>query len=277
MGVFTMYKYLGYTLFMTILLSIIILGIILWYYCQHNVKFTNCDLQKNCKPQPLPSKDTSNEVITIVSREDFVDKYIGGTDKKTKNLLENNLGKVLFIDEAYSLINRHDDPYGLEALNVLNRFLSEHPNEIVVIFAGYKELMQRTIFKMQPGLPRRCMWHFDCEPYSPEDLYLIFKKQLKNYKFIDEKAVKLLFQYNADAFPSAGGDTERLTHFVKIEHSKDLITNPKIQKNVLLTAHIERGIALLRENNIHKDLESHSTPDYNDPAVLNKMLELMTQ
>jgi replication-associated recombination protein RarA len=162
----------------------------------------------------------NSDPIKIVSRADFVSEYLGQTAIKTNNLLKENIGKVLFIDEAYSLYEGREDPYGIEALTTLNKFLSEHPKEIIVIFAGYEEAMKKTIFKVQQGLSRRCMWVFTCEPYTYEELFLIFKQQIEKsgWKIKDEESIKQLFKENYQIFKNYGGDTERLCNFAKIKH-----------------------------------------------------------
>lgn len=96
-----------------------------------------------------------DQIIKVVTRADFVDRYVGWTSPKTIKLLEENLGKVLFVDEAYSLINGPHDEFGMEALTALNLFLSQRPREIIVVFAGYKDLLQTGVYSVQPGLKRR--------------------------------------------------------------------------------------------------------------------------
>lgn len=271
--IIAIYNYLGRTLFIILAASLIILAIVIWHYYIKNYKpHPTCREAEN--PEKCLEKNTDdNEIFTVVSRDSFVDKYLGGTDKKTKKLLEDNLGKVLFIDEAYSLINGHHDPYGVEAVNTLNLFLSEHPNEIIVIFAGYKDLLQKNLFSVQPGLARRCMWHFDCEGYTAEELFQIFNMQLNQSKYYlsHPEIVKNIFIDNSDAFPSAGGDTQRLNNFVKLELSKDLLDNPSMEPNIVFPQHVENGIKILRENNIHKD----NNDKVYDEQFMQKMLELM--
>src|SRR5690606_7589073 len=108
--------------------------------------------------------------LAILSREGFVSMWVGETAPKTTNLLKENLGRAVFIDEAYSLINGERDSHGSEAVTALNRFMSEHPDEIVVIFGGYREKMRQTIFHVQPGLESRCTWIFDIAGYTPEEM-----------------------------------------------------------------------------------------------------------
>lgn len=200
---------------------------------------------------------SNNDIITIVSRRDFVAEYVGQTAVKTKKLLQDNLGKVLFIDEAYSLLNDSRDPYGMEALTTLTLFMSMNPGSIIVIFAGYKDLLQNGIFKFQPGLPRRCLWHFECEGYDGSQLADIFIKQLtlEGWSLIDEYSVRSLIQNNINLFPSYGGDTERLRFFSQLESSRDYFFSSPTGEvcRKLSLDHIKKGLDRLKANNLYKD------------------------
>lgn len=208
--------------------------------------------------EEIPSDD---QVIKVVTRADFVDKYVGWSDKKTIKLLEENLGKVLFVDEAYSLVTDMHDSFGMEVLTTINLFLSQHSKEIIVIFAGYKDLMETGLFSFQPGLRRRFMWQFDCNGYTEDQMFDIFKMQLykKGWELTDENTTRLLFKQQKEAFPAFGGDTERLTFFAELEHSRDFIANEKgMSINKLTPDHVRRGILKLRENNIQSDPDAES-------------------
>ena len=183
-------------------------------------------------------------MIRIVSREDFVGGFLGQTAIKTEKLLRDSIGKVLFIDEAYSLVNDEKDSYGYECLTTLNRFMSEHPSEIVIIFAGYKDLLEQTIFKAQPGLKRRCTWHFEIENYSYNGLSEIFQKQMKKngWSLSPEVDIISFFKDNYKEFPFFGGDTLRLGFYCKIcysnyvfdtDYENTKIINEKILNNAL--------------------------------------------
>ncbi len=166
-------------------------------------------------------KETSEESIVITSRSTFVNIYLGGTAHQTENFLNENRGKVVFIDEAYSLYNGYSDSYGVEALSSINKYMSEHEDEIVIIFAGYEELLKNTIFKVQPGLNRRCMWKFNCKSYSGEELYEIFKIQLskENYLLEDNILIRELIIKYKDEFVNHAGSTEQLAFFSQLNHS----------------------------------------------------------
>ena len=201
----------------------------------------------------------NSDIIRICSRSDFVDKYSGWTDKKTEQLCRDSLGKVLFIDEAYSLCLGPHDQFGMEALTSLNKFMSENP-DLVVIFGGYEDLMKEGIFEMQKGLPRRCMWHFRCDPYSGEELFRIFLKQLKGedlkIREVNMPYIRDMIIQNIDDFPNYGGDTERLVFYSQLYQGG----RPNREIGYIDCEDVEHGIRELRENNIKKSKETQSSP-----------------
>ena len=164
--------------------------------------------------------DASN-VITTLGREDLVASYVGQTANKTATVLGQNIGKVIFVDEAYSLYQGPNDSYGIEALTVITQFLTEHKGKILLIFAGYEDKITQQLFVAQPGLPRRFTWHFRVDEYTHDDLFRIFKKQLRGIGVTmdteddagNEDECHEIIRENFHKFPHYGGDTERLiTH-----------------------------------------------------------------
>lgn len=166
------------------------------------------------------TQEVNDSAIAIANRADFVDMYIGGTAPRTKRFIEANKGKVIFLDEAYNMVNGMTDSYGKEALNTINQQLSEKPDEVVFIFAGYEELLKNTIFKEQPGLERRCMWHFTIDKYSGKELYGIFLQQLEKEKLElvprDKLKICRYMTKHVDIFKNMGGDMEKLTFYVQL-------------------------------------------------------------
>lgn len=201
------------------------------------------------------------DLVEIVSREHFVSKFVGNTDKQTLELLNRvkREGKVLFIDEAYNLITGTHDQYGREATGVLVRFLSENPGFPICI-AGYKKDLQDGLFQVQPGFARRFSWHFECDGYSPDEIYRIFVKQAEadKWKLLEEESEEIMYEImnNADAFPAYGGDTKRLLNYAQTEYYSDCGEDDYDSDNRFLSHdHIARGIVVLRENNINNNSE----------------------
>ena len=189
--------------------------------------------------------------FVIATREDMVASYLGQTAPKTKALLERAAGGVLFIDEAYSLYNSDRDSFGEECLNVINEFMSLRSDEIIIIFAGYKDLMMNSIFRVQQGLYRRCMWFFEIKDYSLPALSQIFKKQLesRHWKLEDMNLEKILVKYK-HVLKNAG-DTEKLVFQVKIAYAEyyfDQTLLNTLNNNIITSQMIVKGIEKLIRN-----------------------------
>ena len=81
--------------------------------------------------------------LVAVTRDDLVGQFIGHTAPKTKEALKRAMGGVLFIDEAYYLYRPENErDYGQEAIEILLQVMENHRDDLVVIFAGYKDRMQ---------------------------------------------------------------------------------------------------------------------------------------
>ena len=167
---------------------------------------------------------SNTKELLIVSRPDFVAEYSGQSGPKTRKLLEASRGKVVLIDEAYSLYNGDRDAFGSESLTEINRFMSENPGESIFIFAGYKSKMENGIFSAQKGLKRRCAWIFEMEPYTAMELSLIFTKQVRDRGWKLDRKLDLdgFFIRNFEMFPNFGGDTYKLVFQVGVQMGIDI-------------------------------------------------------
>ncbi|GAC1630734.1 MAG: hypothetical protein NVS4B5_21200 [Vulcanimicrobiaceae bacterium] len=111
--------------------------------------------------------------LVVATRDDLVGQYIGHTAPKTKEVLKRAMGGVLFIDEAYYLYKPENErDYGAEAIEILLQVMENQRDDLVVIFAGYKDRMD-TFFNSNPGLSSRVANHIDFPDYSTEELQSI--------------------------------------------------------------------------------------------------------
>jgi stage V sporulation protein K len=187
--------------------------------------------------------------FTIVHRSDLVGTYMGQTATKTMKLLTKLSGGVIFIDEAYSLMNGEKDDYGKEALDQINAFLSEEKGKTIMILAGYEKDLDARVFDSNPGLRRRFGWHFSIKPYTADELYKIFVKQLRKHRWTCERNVKELFTTYFDRFEHAGGDTENIAFKAKLAYAKDN-WNRRKQNRRLTKEHVEKA---MEETLVHKE------------------------
>ena len=134
------------------------------------------------------------EVFVEVSRADLVADYIGGTSKKTKEACDAAHGGVLFIDEAYSLVQKAENDFGREAIDVLIREMEDNRNDLVVILAGYSDEMDE-LLNTNPGLKSRITDIITFEDYSSKELLQIAEKMASARKYTLTEDGKKAFEY----------------------------------------------------------------------------------
>ena len=126
--------------------------------------------------------------VVTATRDDLVGQYIGHTAPKTREMLKKAMGGVLFIDEAYYLYRPENErDYGAEAIEILLQVMENNRDDLVVIFAGYKERMD-VFYQSNPGLSSRVANHIDFPDYSASELLAIARLILaeENYRFSEE-------------------------------------------------------------------------------------------
>jgi probable Rubsico expression protein CbbX len=126
--------------------------------------------------------------VVTATRDDLVGQYIGHTAPKTREMLKKAMGGVLFIDEAYYLYRPENErDYGAEAIEILLHVMEGNRDDLVVIFAGYKDRMD-IFYQSNPGLSSRVANHIDFPDYSAEELLAIAQLVLaaENYRFSQE-------------------------------------------------------------------------------------------
>lgn len=117
--------------------------------------------------------------IVEADRSTLVAGYVGQTALKVNEVVENALGGILFIDEAYSLSSKWNDNFGEEAINVLLKLMEDHRDDLVVIVAGYTDKMDDFLMS-NPGLRSRFTTMLRFNDYEPHELVMIFESLCAN-------------------------------------------------------------------------------------------------
>ena len=210
-----------------------------------------------------------------VTRSDLIAGYLGQTAIKTREVVQESLGGVLFIDEAYSLGNTEKrDSFSKECIDTLCEALSDHKDNWMVIIAGYEEELNDCFFNYNRGLDSRFTWRFHTDEYGAEELYLIFLKKVKDIgwtvfsssedgkdgkdgKDSKEKKINIKwFEKNKEHFKFYGRDMETLLSRIKIAHSKRVFGLSDGEKRKISYEDLEKGLELFLKNTNQKKREA---------------------
>jgi SpoVK/Ycf46/Vps4 family AAA+-type ATPase len=203
-------------------------------------------------------------VFNKVTRSDLIAGYLGQTAIKTKEVIKDSLGGVLFIDEAYALGNSEKrDSFSKECIDTLCEGLSAHKENLMVIIAGYEKELQECFFNFNKGLESRFTWRFETQEYNAEELYNIFLKMVADVGWtIDSdsnnanKISTKWFETNKDNFKYYGRDIETLLSKTKIAHSRRVFCLKKEEKKKITLEDLDNGYKIYLK---HKDKDTKKT------------------
>jgi SpoVK/Ycf46/Vps4 family AAA+-type ATPase len=198
-----------------------------------------------------------------VVRSDLIAGYLGQTAIKTSKVIEESLGGVLFIDEAYALGNSEKrDSFAKECIDTICEGLSNHKDNLMVIIAGYEEELNNCFFSFNQGLKSRFPWVFKTDKYLYDDLKNIFIKKVNdvNWKIkIEDDLIDDFFKNNINMFPYYGRDIEIFFFKCKITHSRRVFCQNTASKTILNITDLENGLELFighksKDNDINKNI-----------------------
>ncbi len=196
-------------------------------------------------------------IFKKVTRNDLVAGYLGQTAIKTKKVIEECIGGVLFIDEAYSLGNFYDtDSYSKECIDVLCESMSDHKDDLMVIIAGYEEELEKTFFMANQGLESRFIWRFKIDEYTPKELNKIFSKKVieTDWTFSEnEMPTDKWFEKNKEYFRNYGRDMELLFTYTKISHSRRIYGKGEEYRKKITMKDLDEGLEILKKNKKEKN------------------------
>lgn len=124
-----------------------------------------------------------------VGRAQLVGQYVGSTAPKIKDIFKKAKGSVLFIDEAYSLVEDRKGLYGSEAINTIVQEMENCRDDTIVILAGYHDEMQK-LLDWNPGMRSRIAFHVPFDDYSKEELLGISKIFINDASLTLEKSAE---------------------------------------------------------------------------------------
>ena len=181
--------------------------------------------------------------LVEVDRSGLVAGYMGQTALKTQKVIEKAMGGVLFIDEAYALNGKSENDFGQEAIDTILKAMEDHRDDLVVIVAGYTELMDRFIHS-NPGLESRFNRFLMFEDYTPEQMAARFKMQCKKGCYV-----------------LAQGTEELVRDFIAEESADDSFGNARGVRNLFEHILVAQNNRLAKMENVTRDDLMQILPD----------------
>ncbi|MDD3337008.1 MAG: AAA family ATPase [Eubacteriales bacterium] len=178
--------------------------------------------------------------LVEVDRSGLVAGFVGQTALKTEEAVKKALGGVLFIDEAYALTNKGGNDYGQEAVDTLLKAMEDHRDDLVVIVAGYTELMEEFI-SSNPGLESRFNRFLNFPDYSVQEMLDIFDMRCgkSGYALAEDardllKSLLALLSLDVKGFGNARGVRNLFERAVSAQANR-LAQASDITKEMLMT------------------------------------------
>lgn len=159
-------------------------------------------------------------------RQDLVGRFVGHTAPLVHEQFRRARGSVLFIDEAYSLVDTGNGGYGQEAIDTIIKDMEDFRDEVVVIFAGYPKELNR-LFQANPGFPSRVSHHISFPDYATDELLEILQLMASRFQ------LKL-----------AGGVAERVEALIDESRGSDTFGNARFIRQLFESALENQAIRL---------------------------------
>lgn len=179
--------------------------------------------------------------VTEVQSQDLIGEWLGQTGPKTQAVIDSAIDGVLFIDEAYSLMEHKGSSasYTAECIATLLKAMEDYKGRLIVIFAGYtNEMIQ--FRDLNPGLKSRIGFELTFSDYTTNELVEIFKKKVKDRKFkVNQKAIDKVRKILEDAKKvenfGNGRFVDNMLQKIIVEHAKRMKNEEDMDKLLLIT------------------------------------------
>lgn len=179
--------------------------------------------------------------LVEVDRAGLVSGYIGQTAMKVQEVVEQAIGGILFIDEAYTLTsNRGQGDFGQEAVDTLLKAMEDHRDDFIVIVAGYTDLMNEFL-ESNPGLRSRFNKFVEFEDYTADELYQILKSMCEKQDYMLSKD---------------GAEEAKRFFKERVEHKTEAFANARDVRNYLEKAISNQATRIVKMEKVDEHILS---------------------
>ncbi|MBP5154220.1 MAG: AAA family ATPase [Lachnospiraceae bacterium] len=184
--------------------------------------------------------------LVEVDRSGLVGGYVGQTAIKTREVIDQAMGGILFIDEAYTLTAHSGErDFGQEAVDVILKAMEDSRDELIVIAAGYTDLMQQFL-DSNPGLRSRFAYSIEFPDYTPAELVQILKLQCKKNEYElspeAEKAAEAFFKRRCTNKPENFANARDVRNYLEkamLNHASRVVKLPAQERTREVLSRIE--------------------------------------
>lgn len=220
-----------------------------------------------------------DDYFVTASRSDLIGMFCGHTAVQTQKIIDNcrKSGKVLFIDETYSLGDKEGrDNFSKECIDTINSNLTDGAGEFICIIAGYPEDIKKCFFAHNKGLERRFNFRYTVEKYNFEELLKIFLLKLEEdgWGLLNDQVITAkYFEDNQDYFSNCGGDVVAFLTKCRIVYSNRVFLSLDIPDRKLTVDDIKRATELFKHEreDSAKSLKEKREKDTHDKDLINRM------
>ena len=208
--------------------------------------------------------------LVETDRSGLVAGYVGQTAIKTQKKIQEAMGGVLFIDEAYTL-NQEGENFGQEAIDTILKAMEDHRDKFVVIVAGYTQLMKDFV-ESNPGLKSRFNKFFEFPDYTVEELQEIFMMQCSKYQYKLTPEAETAVRNEIVRLESSKG--ENFANAREVRNLFERIITNQARRVADIEGVDEETLTMITEEDL-VDLEDPAVPDAEDRAK--DILELLNE
>ncbi len=181
-------------------------------------------------------------------RADLVGEYIGHTAQKTRDQIRKAMGGILFVDEGYSLARGGEKDFGKEAIDTLVKAMEDHKDELVLIFAGYKNEMQQFL-DSNPGLVSRFPIQIDFPDFTLDELMEIADRMLARRQYSLTPAARQTLR-------------SRLARYRHLPYGDENAGNARLVRNIIEKAMRRQALRLVGRSAVSRvELETIEAQD----------------
>jgi SpoVK/Ycf46/Vps4 family AAA+-type ATPase len=193
--------------------------------------------------------------VVVGTRQNMIGSYVGHTEKHTQAKIDEAMGGVLLIDEAYSLGDGRaegSDSFSKVCIDIINQNLSERGDEFLCIIVGYADALQRDFFSVNAGLARRFPWRYEIDKYSSAELVEIATAMTQRIGLdICEKETYQILNQHRERFTNHAASVQEFVNKLQMLVYRDSFGRAQVVPTTRL--HMEEAVGMMGQEHASQE------------------------